>query len=63
MHKYAEQLAAAFEDELKKIAKSKQAGVAGVAAPMVAGAALWEWARRANQDRKNGRLMRQQQGF
>ena len=56
---YETKVVEAFKDELVKI---KMASVAGVAAPMVAGAALFEWARRANQDRKMGKAVRTQQG-
>ena len=57
-------LAAAFQDELVKIAseKQKRAGAGKVLLPMVAGAAGFELLRRANQDRRMGRAMRAQQG-
>lgn len=64
---YQERMAAAFQDELVKIAQEKAAklspatwkllGVAG------AGALGYEAVRRANQDRRMGRAMRIQQGY
>ncbi len=61
-------MAAAFQDELEKIAAYKQkvansapkGGRGKVLAPMVAGAGLFELGRRANNDRKMGRAMRLQ---
>lgn len=67
-------MAAAFQDELEKIASVSQQKLADLASaaksrigrlaiPALAGAALYEGARRANQDRKMGRAMRVQQSY
>lgn len=66
MEDYAEMMSASFEDELKKIAhaKLKQAGEGTRVVPaMVAGAAGYEFLRRANQDRRAGRQMRLQSQY
>lgn len=55
-------MAAAFEDELKKIAQSK-GRLAKTLIPAVAGAAGFEALRRANHDRRTGRAIRLQQGY
>lgn len=68
MRTFEDALIEAFQNELVKIAQEKQAALKlkpshktlGVAA---AGAAGYETLRRANQDRKNGRMMRIQQGY
>jgi hypothetical protein len=64
---YAEIMAAAFEDEMQKIAAEKVAALSPQAAKTLgtAGAAVlgWEALRKANQDRKMGRAMRLQQGY
>ena len=62
-------MASSFQDELQKIAQVKYAGAVpdkktvGKALPMVGAVVGWEALRRANQDRKTGRMMRQQQSF
>lgn len=66
MHRPVDKMAEAFQDELAKIkiARLKQAAKkqgTGVLVPMLAGAAGFEYLRRANQDRKLGRSVRQQQ--
>lgn len=67
MPTYQEVFVSAFEDELEKIAQAKQAAMAakpnlkrnlGIAA---AGAVGYETLRRANEDRKMGRMVRRQQ--
>jgi hypothetical protein len=70
MQRPVEIMAAAFQDELQKIAASK-AGIAGLAEgavgkallPAAVGIAGYETLRRANQDRKMGRAMRVQQQY
>ena len=64
---YAQIMAAAFEDEMQKIAEEKVAAInpktmktLGTAGAAVLG---WEALRRANQDRRMGRAMRIQQGY
>lgn len=60
---YLEAIAASFADELEKIAQEKIAlpskKTLAVGATSIAG---YETLRRANQDRKMGRAVRQQQG-
>lgn len=67
MPTYQDVFVSAFEDELEKIAQAKQAAAPkpgnlkrnlGVA---VAGAVGYETLRRANEDRKMGRMVRRQQ--
>lgn len=72
MRTYQEVFASAFEDELQKIAEAKEASAAsqfvqknkknlGIAA---AGAVGYETLRRANEDRRMGRMVRRQnQGY
>lgn len=64
MPTYQEVFASAFEEELQKIAQSKAVGLLtkhkkelGIAA---AGAVGYESLRRANEDRKMGRMVRRQ---
>lgn len=65
---FADVMANAFEDELKKIAEAKVVKVANKGSlakfliPAAIGAAGYETIRRANQDRRMGRAMRVQQG-
>jgi hypothetical protein len=69
MNDYADRMAASFERELVKIAEAKQAALAGAAKgavpALLAGAAGWEMLRRANEDRRTGKMMRMQsnQGY
>jgi hypothetical protein len=65
MNNYITKVATAFQDELTKIAAHrKQAVSAGAAVGLMGGgAALFEWARRMNQDRRMGRAMRVQQSY
>lgn len=63
---YHEAIAQAFEDELKKIAIARPPTKANLAKPlglMAAGAVGYESLRRAEHDRRNGRMMRIQQGY
>ena len=64
---YAQTMAEAFEDELKKIAEAKIAGLTPSQMKTLglvgAGALGFETIRRANQDRRMGRVMRMQQGY
>ena len=60
---YQEKLAAAFEDELRKIAQQKLAISHKTLGLLGAGAIGAEILRRANDDRRMGRAMRMQQGF
>ncbi len=62
---YADKMAAAFEDELVKIAQEKEAmdpGTMKALGLVGAGALGAEVLRRAERDRKMGRAMRLQQG-
>ena len=65
MRDYADRMAASFENELVKIAAAKQAALAGAAKgalpTLLAGAAGWEMLRRANEDRRTGKMIRIQQ--
>lgn len=64
-NQYAEKLAAAFEDELIKIAQEKAAmepATMKALGLVVAGGLGAEALRRADRDRKMGRAMRLQQG-
>jgi hypothetical protein len=69
MSKFVDVMAAAFENELEKIAASKQASgllSAKFLVPAAVGIAGYETLRRANRDRKLGRAMRiqgQGQGY
>lgn len=66
MPNYVDTMAQAFQDELEKIASAAE-GVGkhlkGALAPAVGGVALWEMARRANNDRQLGAQIRKQQGM
>jgi hypothetical protein len=62
---YEEIFASAFEDEIVKIGQAKVAALTPfqkTLGTMVAGGVGYEVLRRANQDRKMGRVMRVQQG-
>lgn len=56
-------MAAAFQDELVKIATQKNASIKKVVGTAVAGAAAYELLRRAEKDRRMGFAMRAQQGY
>lgn len=64
---YNEILAEAFEDEMKKIASSKLAGLTPEQIKSLGllgiGAAGFQVLRQANDDRKTGRAVRVQQGY
>lgn len=63
---YHQAMAAAFEDELKKIAHEKKAGLSPSTMKMLgtagAGAIAYETLRRAESDRRMGKMIRRQQG-
>jgi hypothetical protein len=64
---YEDVLASAFEDELTKLAQDKLSALTPLQKAlglMAAGGVAYETARRANSDRRMGRVMRlQNQGF
>ena len=64
MPNFVDVMAAAFDNELQKIAAAKHAGLlsAKILVPAAIGIAGYETLRRANKDRKMGRMMRVQGG-
>lgn len=61
MPTFVDQMSASFADELQKIAAVQTRKLGGLAKPLItagAGIASWEALRRANDDRKTGRMMR-----
>jgi hypothetical protein len=61
MPTFVEQMATSFADELQKIAAAPTKKLGGLGKPLAiagAGIAGWEALRRAEGDRRNGRMMR-----